>query len=161
MKLNVRVVWATLAVIACALFATHIVTVILEGEKGRLKRTVYKAKRLTEKESILRLVGYISVDYSDELGNDRRTLLLIAKKFFDEYKNILILIDKLEIEIDGENGAVNVEATIYWQETTSEDIIYDTAEVKAKFKKEERNWKLMELEFLEPEKKRYFHPMVG
>lgn len=161
MKLNLKTVCVALAVIICVFSIARVTIIIIEGEKGRLKRTIYKAKRHTERENILGLTGYISREYSDELGNDKQTLLLIAKTFFKEYRNILILIDALEIAIDENDATTNIEATVYWQEKSSENIIYDTLKVKARFKKEERHWRLIELEFFEPEKKRLFSPMMG
>ena len=161
MKLNIKRIWITLAAIICILFIFRVVTIILEGEKGRLKRTIYKAKRVAERENIVGLTKYISADYYDELGNDRRSLLLITKSFFDEYRNILIVINTLEIIIEEEKAAARIEATVYWQESSSHNIIYDTAEVEAIFKKEQSDWKLIELKFFEPEKKRLFHPMLG
>ncbi len=161
MKLNVKTTCITLAILICALFAVRAVTISLEGEKGYLKRTIHKIKRLAERESMLALTNYISPNYYDELGNDRRSLLLIAKGFFGEYKNILIAIDTLEIEIEDGSASAHIEATVYWQEDVSSDIIYDTVEVEAKFKKERNSWKLIELRFFEPEKKLLFSPMIG
>ncbi len=150
-----------LAIVIGALSITRVVTILLEGENGRLKRAIYKAKRFAERENIIGLTNHISLNYYDEFGNDRRSLLFITKSFFDEYKNILILIDTLEIKIEGEDAIVHIEAIVYWQENVSSDIIYDTVEVKAGFKKEQKRWKIIELEFFEPEKKRLFNPMIG
>lgn len=161
MTLNLKRVSTTIAVIICVILISRAVIIMIEGEEGRLKRTIYKAKRLTERENILRLTNYISSDYYDELGNDRRSLLFIAKIFFDNYKNILILINSLEISIEDENATADIEATIYWQENESKNIVYDTTKVKAIFKKEEAHWKLIELKFFEEQKKRLFHPMIG
>lgn len=161
MKLNIKTIFLTLAIAICALFIIRGIAILTEGENGRLKRTIYKAKRLTERENILALVDHISPDYSDELGNDRRSLLLIAKSFFDDYRNILILIDVLEIEIEEKNAIAHIEATVYWQGNISSDITYDTVKVKASFRKKRNRWKLTELQFLEPEKKRLFNPMIG
>jgi hypothetical protein len=162
MKFNIKTTCAILIGIICIFFVVRIITTIIEGECGRLKKTVYTAKKLTEKEDVFGLTKYISADYQDELGNDKHSLLLIAKTFFDKYKNILILIEKLDIEkIEGGNADIIIEATMYWQENTSEDIIYDTVEVKAKFKKEQNGWKLIELKFLEPGKKKLFYPIIG
>ena len=158
---NIKIVFMAFAVAISVLLIIRGITILSEGESGRLKRTIYKTKRLAERENILALTSHISRNYYDELGNDRRSLLLIAKSFFDEYRNILILINALEIEIDGENASAHIEASVYWQEDTAPEIIYDTVEVKAMFKKELNHWRLIELRFLEPEKKRLFSPMVG
>lgn len=160
-KINLKRTSRLLLAVVCMLAAIHITSVIFETEETRLKRTIYKAKRLTERENIVGLTNYISIDYSDELGNDRRSLLLIAKNFFDEYKNILILIDALDITVKEEKAFAHIKAMVYWQEKSSEDIISDAAEVEANFKKEGNNWRLIELKFFEPEKKNLFHPMIG
>ena len=161
MKLDPKRVAITAAAIICVLLISRAVTIMLEGEEGRLKRTIYKAKRLTERENILMLTNYISADYFDELGNDRRSILFIAKTFFDNYKNIVIHINSLEISIEDENASADIETTVYWQENESKNIVYDMAKVKAIFKKEQNHWKLIELKFYEKEKKRLFHPMIG
>ena len=161
MKFNIKTTCIMFVAILSMLFISHIIIIMLEGEKGHLKRTVYKAKRLAERENIVGLTNYISIDYSDELGNDRHTFLLIAKNFFDEYKNILILIDALDIKIQEEKASCHIKATVYWQENSSKDIMSDIAEVEANFKKEGNNWRLIGLEFFQPEKKNLFHPMIG
>ena len=161
MRFNAKTIFLSLVIALSAVLIIRGLVILSEGEEGRLKRTVYKAKRLAEREDILALTNHISLDYHDELGNDRRSILLIAKSFFDEYRNILILINSLGIEIEENTALASIEATIYWQGNVSSEITYDTAEVKAIFKKEQNRWRLTELRFLEPEKKRLFNPMTG
>jgi hypothetical protein len=161
MKFNIKAVLIALGVAISVMVIIRIVTVMLEGEEGRLKRTIYKAKKLAERENIVGLTNYISPQYNDEFDNDRRTLLLITKDFFDEYKNILILINDLAIAIDEDNATTQIEATVYWQEPSVENINYDSVKVEAGFKKDNNRWQLIELKFFELEKKRLFNPMVG
>jgi len=161
MKLNIKTACTTFVVALGIFIIIRVMATALGGEEGRLTKTIHKAKRLAERENIVGLRDFISADYSDELGNDRRSLLFIAKNFFDEYRNILILIDALKIAIDEKKAVADIEATVYWQEKTSQNINYDTAKVKASFKKEENRWKLIELRFFEEEKKNLFHPMIG
>ena len=161
MKINVKSIFILAVCLVSIMAIFRLTELMFEGEEGRLKRTLHRAKRLAERENILGLTNYISSDYSDELGNDRRTLLFIAKRLFGEYKNILILIDSLDIEILGDNADAFVEATVYWQENNSANITYDRIECKAVFIRAERNWKLLELKFFEPEEKRIFNPNIG
>lgn len=161
MKKDVKTLWITLAAVLSILFLSRALILMAEGEEGRLKRTVYRIKRLAEKENLAGLADYISAEYADELENDRRSLLFIAKTFFDNYKNIVILINTLDLTVEGEDASLGIEATVYWQEAPSKEVLYDTAKVKAAFKNEAGRWKLKELKFFENEKKRLFHPMIG
>jgi hypothetical protein len=160
-KINIKPI---LILAICFILITIVVRLtafILEGEEGRLKRTIYKVKRLAEREDILRLTDYISSDYEDELGNDRRTLLFIAKGLFDECKNILILINSLEIEMVGDNAETLVEAAVYWQENNAGNFSCDHVRCKAIFIKDDNGWELIELQFFDPEEKRTFNPNIG
>ncbi len=161
MRISAKGTAIALLVAACLIVAGRGILLFLEGEEGRLKRAVYRAKRYAERENIVGLTSCISIDYHDELGNDRRTLLFIAKHFFEEYRNILILINELDTEIEDTSAKVRVEATVYWQENDSPQITYDTAEVEAYYTKERKEWKLIRLKFFESDKKRLFNPMIG
>ena len=71
MKLNVKTTCITLAILICALFAVRAVTISLEGEKGYLKRTIYKIKRLAEssRECGSLSAGYASHETSRNAGS--------------------------------------------------------------------------------------------
>ncbi|MBN1872479.1 MAG: hypothetical protein JW800_07905 [Candidatus Omnitrophica bacterium] len=161
MKIGVRSLIILTLCVVLSVVIFHLTAVMLEGEQGRLKRTIHKAKRLAERENVIGLTNYISIDYSDDLGNDRRTLLFIAKRLFDEYKNILILIDSLETEIAGKDARALLEATVYWQDNDSGAITYDRIKCIALFTKTDKRWLLVELKFSEPEERRIFNPNVG
>ena len=127
---------------------------ILEGEEGRLRRLIYSAKRAIEKENSLKCISYVSFDYNDKYGNDKRTFFLIAKRVFAEYEGIFIKITELEIKVNAQNALAEIEATAYGRRHDAGDqgvIEYDRARAKIKFKKEQEDWKVIELEILEPE----------
>lgn len=127
------------------LLAINVVVYVFEGEEGRLKRTIYKDKSFVERNDIIALAGAISKEYYDELGNDKRSLIFIAKTFLDDNKNIVIKIDDISVEINNGNGKTQVSGTFYWQGKSDKNILYDNFNVKADFKKEGRRWKLIEL----------------
>lgn len=161
MEINIKKAALIFAIIICAFFVFQILAIIIKGEEGRLKRTIYQCKRLTEKENILGLSRYISLDYHDEFGNDKGSLLIIARDFFREYRNIMIRIQELKIKIKEENATVRVEAVVFCQENTSEEVVYDTVQAEAKFRKEQNRWMLIKMKFFEPEKKRIFKPLLA
>ncbi|MDP3790154.1 MAG: hypothetical protein Q8R48_07125 [Candidatus Omnitrophota bacterium] len=134
---------------------------LLEGDEGKIKRVVYAGKALMEKKKALGLTGLISIDYYDDFSNDRRMLLLIARDFFDSCENILIKIDKMSIKAEDKNAVADIDATAYWKENGSKDILYDVYKVKASFRKEDGGWKLIKLEFLKPENINILSPRVS
>ncbi|UCB57036.1 MAG: hypothetical protein JSV30_00095 [Candidatus Omnitrophota bacterium] len=148
-KIKNIIVTAIVLFIGLILFSA--IKSILEGEEGRLRRLIYSAKRAIEKEDLIRSIFYVSFDYQDKYGNDRSRLFLIGKGLVAEYDNISIKITELEIDIKGENALVEIEALAYGQRQGLEVIEYDKAKLKVHFKKEEGKWKIIELEFLQPE----------
>jgi hypothetical protein len=161
MKLSLRKICTMLAVIFCLFVLTNLIMKFFETEEDRLKRVIHKAKRATERENIIGLRSYISADYDDEFENSRRSLLLLAKDLFDEYKNILITIDELDMEIDGEGATALINTTVYWQEDPPDKIMYDKIKLRAFFKKIDGRWKFTELKFFKPEKRLFFSPLIG
>ncbi len=161
MKLSLKKICTMLAVIVCLFILTNLMMKFFEGEEARLKKAIYKAKRFTEKENVIGLTSCLSADYSDEFGNDRRSLVLLAKSLFDEYRNILITIDELDMEIDGEKATALINATVYWQEDSPDKIIYDNVKLRAFFKKIDGRWKFTEMKFFKPEIRRFFSPLIS
>lgn len=161
MRLTLRKAGIIFATAICVLFVAHLIATMLEGEAARLKKTIYKCKSLAEKEDILGLAAYLSPDYHDELGNDKRSLLVIARTLFSEYRNISISIEELKVKIEKENSATYLQATVYWQGQASKEIFYDRVKAEAKFKKEQGRWRLAELKFFEPEQKQLFRPLLA
>ena len=161
MRINGKRMGVALGIAICFFIVFHLLSFVFESEEGRLKRTIYRAKRVVERKNLVRLTSYISIKYDDDYGNDRRSLLLIAKSFFDDYRDILILINSLDMTIGDEDATVSIKATVYWKENNSEQLVYDTTDVTAHFKKKDKQWKLIKLEFLDSEQKRLFNPMIG
>lgn len=161
MRLALRKTGIIFAIAICLFLAAQLLAVMFEGEAGRLKKAISKCKSLAEKEDILGLAGYISPDYHDELENDKRSLLVIARTLFSEYRNISISIDELKVKIEKENSVTYLQATVYWQENTSKEIFYDRVKAEAKFKKEQGCWRLAELKFFEPGQKQLFRPLLA
>ena len=137
-----------------ALILHSVIKGIFEGEEGRLKRLIYSAKRAVERENFIKCASYVSFDYEDKHGNDRNGLFLIVRWFFGEYDNIFIKITELEIEVTDQNALAEIEAVIYGRrDDSSKKVIfeYDKSRFKVEFKKEQGNWKVIGLEFFEPE----------
>ena len=88
-------------------------------------------------------------------------LLFAAKSFLDNCDIVSIAIEALETEMKEDSAVSRIQATLFWREGKSPDVIYDTTELEALYQKEENRWKLMELRFFEPEKKRFFNPNIA
>jgi hypothetical protein len=125
---------------------------LIEGEKGKIKRIIYAAKGATEREDLFKCISFISMEYNDEHGNNRRSLMVIAQNIFQTYDNIIIGIRELNISLDADSAKAEVEATGVARNVEREEInIFETETIKFMifFQKEEGNWKVVELEFLE------------
>ena len=62
------------------------------SDESRIKRLIFSAKDATEKEDLVKCLSFLAYDFSDNLGNDRSTIALMAKVIFDRYDKIKISI---------------------------------------------------------------------
>lgn len=69
-------------------------------EEGKIKRVISQGERAIEKKDIVRCASFVSLDYSDSYGLDRRSLIVLGEKVFREYQNIFIHIESLSIELN-------------------------------------------------------------
>jgi hypothetical protein len=122
---------------------------------------VHRAKTFLEKKNLLGLADAVSADYYDEFGNDRRAVLLAARDFFDDCKSLAIKIEKLDVKIEDKNAFAGADAVAYWTEEGLSSIFYDSYKTRVFFRKEDGVWKVIKLEFLEPEHKIILGPRVG
>ena len=140
------------AIFICLIIFSR-VKILFEGERGRIRRIIYAVKTATEKEDLFKCISVISRNYSDKYGNNYRSLMLIVRKIFDTYDNIVIGIRQLSISLDSDTATTEVESTAVAKNVESKEInIFKTETIKflIYFKKEEKGWKVIELEFLEP-----------
>ena len=135
--------------------------IVHSGEAIGGTRAIYafggkRAKRAIEKEDVLRLSSYLSFDYHDQYGYDRRQLLFLGNQVFKEYQDIALQVKDLKIEVNETDGQAQMQVLGLARksgETQDENQLeYDTIKFKINFKKEKGNWKIIELEFLESEK---------
>jgi hypothetical protein len=148
--------WKQILFITIVIFAGLIVfsaiKTLIEGDKGRIKRIIYAAKKATEREDIFKCISFVSMGYADKYGNNRRSLLLIAQNIFDTYDNIIIGIRQLDISLNTDSAEAQVEATGVARNVEKEETnIFETETIKFMifFQKEKSNWKVIRLELLE------------
>ncbi len=131
------------------------------SEEDRLRRVLYSAKRHAEREELLPLRKYISPAYEDDLGNDRRSLLMTGKHFFDTCKDILISLESVTIEIEEPSAKARIEGTVYWREHEGAAIYYEKVKADVIFSRYDNSWRISSLVFFEPEQRRLFSPSVA
>lgn len=151
MKWRLKDVISIVSILIVCVILYSVISRILEGEEGRIKRLIYSTKRAIEREDLIRFISCVSFDYHDQYENDRRQILIIAKNLFNEYDNITIKITELEIELTGQSALAEIEAIGYGYRADAPDekvLEYDKARFKVRFKKEQSGWKAIELEFL-------------
>jgi len=154
-------VYILIAGIACLILLHYLIVFVFGGEEARLKRTINALKRLSQAEKILGLSNHISNEYTDEYGNDKRSLLWIAQDFFENNRGISISLDSLDITLGEDTASVTIKSTVFWQENSSEQISYDTLNIRAGFKDIDKRWKLIRIEALDSEKKVLFSPRMA
>jgi hypothetical protein len=147
--------------ILCALWAVFIVIFIvifqdvLSGEQARVRKFILNGKRCLEAKDIFSCAGMVSKNYHDKYGNDRDSLIYAAKEACAYYKDILIQIESMEIVLNNSKTEAEVEITALavckTQNNTPEKILQgDKGRFKVRLAKENKRWKLVELEFYEP-----------
>ncbi len=138
-------------IIALVLFlAISIIQSFFQTEEGRLKNIFFQAKRAAEKENLLNCISYVSFDYQDSYGNDRRNLMLIAKEVFDTYDKLRINIRNIDVSIEDNTAETEISAVVFGirSETGEEERILeqDSGRFKVFFQKEEKGWKVIRIE---------------
>ncbi len=129
---------------------------LFDTDKDKIKRLIYSVKAAIEEENILKCISYISLNYSDKDGNNRANLFLIGKNVFQTYDDIFIIVEELRIDITSQTKAVaHILASGQTKKTTGEKFPYNLCREKVRldviFQKENASWKVLELEFIDPE----------
>ncbi|MFC1646562.1 hypothetical protein ACFL2Y_05250 [Candidatus Omnitrophota bacterium] len=142
--------------IIAAIFLIVKIIPLLSSDTERIRKIIHDAKSATEKQRLLKCISFVSMDYNDKHGNDRSTLLFIAKNAFREYDDLLIIIEDLKIDILSDSKAVaHLRACGQGKRQPQEKFKYildtDRVEFDVVFKKEDNDWKVVELDFIEPE----------
>jgi hypothetical protein len=144
------------------LFAAAVVFVALVGlprlflsEEDRLRRFVWQGKKAVEAKSLLACSDLVSADYQDRYGNDRDRLIFVAREFFGYYRKIFVRIEKIEIDLNDSATEANVEivALVIGQTGANrrETILEgEKGRFRIRVVKEDKSWKLAEIEFFEP-----------
>lgn len=161
--MNKKKIFFSICFLIVAVVLYSLIRSWVEGDKGKIKRLIFSAARAIEKEDLLRLNNYISFDYYDKYGNNRRSLIFLSQRIFYEYEDITVQIKELEIEVEVDNldAQAQIEAMgkarIATKTQEKNPLEYDIIKFKVYFKKQEDNkWKVIELEYLEPGEIRFF-----
>jgi hypothetical protein len=148
-----RYLWA-FGVALSLTIAFSIIQNILAGEKGRVRKFILQAKQIVERQDLLACIGIISDDYKDKYSNDKQSLIYFTRETFRYYKQILVQIDKMDIELtdDKKQAIVSIDGLVLGvnksdkQETILEK---EQGKLKIKLTKEEGRWLLLEVESFE------------
>ncbi len=116
-----------------------------------MHKFIRQAERVVEKKNLFVCVNMISNDYADNFGNDRQSLTYLIKEIFGYYRKLFIRIEKIEIELGEEQGRAHAEilASVIGEarDNSREKIMEgERGKLKIRLKKEEREWKLLEVE---------------
>jgi hypothetical protein len=151
MKLSRKYTIGLIVIIVCGIAFPHI-KMLIEGDRGKIKRIIYAARRATEKEDAFKCISFVSTVYDDEYGNNRQSLFLIAKDFFEYYDTITVGIQDLTIAVEEERAEAELKARIIGQTPEREQAnVFETEIIlfRVYFKLEKTGWKVVRMEFLE------------
>lgn len=128
---------------------------ILGGEEARVRRFIMKGKNAAESKDILTCADMVSMRYSDKYGNDRGSLIYAGRQVSAYYKSIFIQIQEMKIKLNDTKteAAVEITAAVICQtQSSNPEKIFegDKGRFGVKLIKENKKWKLLELEFFEP-----------
>lgn len=119
-----------------------------------MRRFILQGKNAFEAKNIFSCASMVADTYQDKYGNDRRGLIFAAKNFFSYYQSIFINIEKMEIKLSEsrDKAEVDIVALVLCRlnDNTAENIFEkEKGRFMVKLTKENRKWKLQEIEFLE------------
>jgi len=129
---------------------------LFESQEEKIRKIILSAKNATEKEQIIRCMSYVSNAYSDKDGNNKASLFRISKHVFKVYDSILIEITDLEISlIDKTKASAHAICIGRGDRVSNNRAKFEThtqeVEFQIIFRKEDNNWKVIELKFIDPE----------
>lgn len=150
---NNRIIIVIAIIIAVFIFLR--IVPLFKSESEKLRDIILSAKAATEEEDIQKCMSFISAEYKDKDDNNKASLFLIGKNVFSNYNDILIIIENLKISVIS-NKEAKAHILAFGQgkrDTGKFDYILDTQRVEFEvfFKKEGSKWKVVELNFIEPQ----------
>lgn len=119
-----------------------------------MRKFILEGKKAVEGKNIFSCASLVAGTYHDKYGNDRQSLIYIAQKAFSYYTDILIRIEKMEINLSDNKDSAQVEITALvlckLQDNSAENIFQkEKGRLRVKLVKEEKKWRLQEIEFID------------
>lgn len=131
-----------------ALIVYFAVRISSEDEESRLRKTIYTAAVAVESRDVGRCSRFVAPEYADNYGNNKFMLLSLISGIFKDYEDIKVDIRKINIEIDGVKADAGIGFKCYFKPFNEDKIYYDAAKLNIKFKKENKLWKAVEIEYI-------------
>jgi len=124
------------------------------GEEARVRKFILKGKRAVEAKDVLVCSDMISPNYKDKYGNRREIIIYTAQEVFVYYKEILISIEKMDIQLNEAEDQANVEIealVLCRRKAEKPENVFEgeKGRFRVKLIKEDKKWQLQEVEFLE------------
>ncbi len=140
-----------LIILVVGIFVLHKVMYFLQTEKTKIRRTIFSAKKSTEKENLMKCLSFIDYGFSDNYENDRSALAMIGRSVFKQYDDIKISVKELEIAIDDSKAEALVNTAGFGKNVRNNKIEHYTLKFKITFIKKDNRWLVIRIEWLEPE----------
>ncbi|GAG10832.1 unnamed protein product, partial [marine sediment metagenome] len=123
------------------------------SEEGKIKRIISRGEKAIERRDLATCISFISAQYLDSFGNDRRSLIFLGEKIFKQYQDIFIHIESLSVELKGGLAEVKFIARVMVSRPgeTGKCLSVEKGSERfmVTFRKEEGKWKVYRAEIPE------------
>lgn len=141
------------ALVYCILFP--IVSDILAGEGGKVRKIVMQAKKAVEDEDMLTCISLISDDYKDKYGNDKQSLVYLAREAFRYYDELFVQIETLKINLSEDKKEANIQISgviLGLKNEVKKEMVFEKekGEIEIRLMKKDSGWQVIEIESFEP-----------
>ncbi len=145
-KVNQGVLVVIVAI--CAVLAYWAIRFATQDEESRLRKLIYSAVVMVEREDIDKCGLLMSPDYQDSYGNNKKEILDLIKKTFRDFHNLKVDIKNIKIEIDGPGAKASIGFMACFKVKDGEQFYYDTGKLGLSFKKQKSLWKIFSIEYV-------------
>jgi hypothetical protein len=119
----------------------------LENDEARIRRIIYAAALAVERQDTARYGSFVSEGYQDAYGHDKAKLLREAVWLFQEYRPVKIDFKRVRIHVENKEATTEIDLKIYFRRGNDTHTYYDAGEFKVLFHRENKQWKVREIEF--------------
>lgn len=145
-QVNPRIFIIIVAV--CAVVVYWVIRYATQDDEGRLRKLIYSAVVMVEKEDAGACSLLISSAYEDSYGNHRKEICRLIEKTFMDFRDFKINIKNIKIEMDGFKAMADIGFIVCFKLKDDEQFYYDTGKLAVSFRKQKSLWKVFSIAYM-------------